>query len=74
MDLQSDDAIGKRLDRLELENRQLRWATAVLLIGCIAAMSVAGKFGKGSREIHAERFVLKDRDGNVRAVMGPDSD
>ena len=74
MALNSDDAIGRRLDRLEHENRQLRWAAVVLLGGAIAAVGVAGKLGRGTHEVQARRFVLKDESGRVRAVMGPSAD
>ena len=64
------DHVTQRLDRLERENWYWKRATILLLI----FISLTLLMGQGPvnwpRVIEAERFVLKDRDGNIRGVWG----
>jgi hypothetical protein len=59
----------ERLDRLEKQNRRLKSAAAlfVILTSCLILMSAAGHKG---RTIEARQIVLKDDEGNTRAVLG----
>jgi hypothetical protein len=61
------ESLTQRIEHLEHENRQLkRFGVAVLiLIGAVLAMGQA----RPARTIEAERFLLKDVDGNVKAKL-----
>ena len=63
-----------RLERLERENRLLKWLGGALVIAAVAAMLVNAKRPElilsPTRIIEAEKFVLKDSSGKVRAVLG----
>lgn len=60
--------LARRLDRVERENRRLKGA-GVVALALVAAMVLMGQ-ATGSKVIEAERFVLKDKDGKVRAELG----
>jgi hypothetical protein len=59
----------KRLERLEKQNRRLKMAAALFMIfmSSLILMSAAGHKG---RTIEARQIVLKDDEGNTRAVLG----
>jgi len=59
----------ERLARLEKQNRRLKMAAALFLIfaSSLILMSAAGHKG---RTIEARQIVLKDDEGNTRAVLG----
>ncbi len=61
----------KRLEHVERENRYLKRIGAVMLIG-IAAVAIMGQArpSKVAKVIEAEQFVVRDRDGKVRAILG----
>ena len=63
--------VVQRVDRLERENRRMKLAGVLMLLG-VAAVMVMGqaKTLKTAKEIEAERFVVKDEDGKVRVVLG----
>ena len=61
-------AVAERLERVERENRRLKRWGAVALIG-IAAVVLTGQ-AKASRVVQAEKFVVQDAEGKVRAELG----
>ena len=63
----------QRLDRLERENR--RWkvlgCTAFAVLGLIVLVGATGSKGtKVAEEIRARKFVLVDKAGKVRGILG----
>jgi hypothetical protein len=65
----SSQLLAERLDRLE---RELRWWRRGGLAACLALIALA-TMGQGlqtTRIVEAEKFVLKDNKGKVRAVLG----
>jgi hypothetical protein len=72
------DILRQQLERLEQEiqqcRRESRWWKRVALLSLAVMVSVAlmGQVSLERRVIEAERFVLKDTDGKIRAVLGAD--
>lgn len=64
LELQS---ILMRLERVELENRRLKRGVAVFLVLAGAALLMGQ--GRPNRTIEAEKFLLKDANGRVRARL-----
>ena len=62
-------AIKKRLSDLEAQNRRLKWSVLSLL-AALSAVVLMGQAAPTPKVIEAQRFVLKDAKGNVRAWMG----
>ncbi len=68
--------LAQRLDRLERENRLMKWLGSVLIVGVatVAVMLIdqnrTALLPPGGRIIEAEKFVLKDSSGIVRAILG----
>ena len=64
------DNLAKRLDCLERENRSLKRAGTFVILG-IAAVLIMGqaKPRDGAKMAEAERFVLRDESGKVRAKL-----
>ncbi|MFQ5850780.1 MAG: hypothetical protein ACE5JU_09360, partial [Candidatus Binatia bacterium] len=60
------DNLVRRLERLEREDRRLKLAGALVLLG-IAAMVVMGqtRAREAAKVIEAERFLLRDISGNI---------
>jgi hypothetical protein len=67
----SYDHLTRRLDRLERENRRLKLLGGLALLG-VAAVTVMGQSTPApvANTLEAERFVLRDGAGNVRATLG----
>lgn len=63
------DTVTQRLDRLEREVRRWRRG-ATVLIALAAAMLVTGQSLPKPRLIEAEKFIVKDETGRVRAIFG----
>ena len=65
------DHLTQRLDRLERENRRLKLLGALALLG-LAALTLMGQTAPTpvANTLEAERFVLRDGAGNVRASLG----
>jgi hypothetical protein len=61
------NAVIARLEKVEKENRRLKRAgiTCLLVAACVVLMGQA----RPSRTLEAERFVLKDASGRVRAEL-----
>ena len=72
------DILRQRLERLEQEiqqyRRESRWWKRLVLLSLAVMVSVVlmGQAPIERRVIEAERFVLKDADGKIRAVLGAD--
>lgn len=62
------NGIASRLERLERENRRLKQIGVSLAL--LATVMVVMGQGHSSRTIEAEKFVLRDANGNSRAVLG----
>lgn len=68
------DQMIKRLERLERENKRIK------RLGAAAFFSIAALFAMGqskpdvSKVVDAERFVVRDGSGAVRAVLGVNPD
>ena len=65
----SSDALVRRIERLERENRRFKRKGAAIVVGIVAVL-LMGQTVPKSRTIEAEKFVLKDKRGKVRAVLG----
>jgi hypothetical protein len=68
-DLNEIQSIRARLTKLEAQNRRLKLFgfTIFLAVGAVVLMGV----GKPASEVvEAQKFVLKDADGNIRAWLG----
>ncbi len=65
------ETLARRLDRVERENRWLKQA-GVVALAVIAAVVLMGQAteSKVAKVVEAEKFVVKDRDGEVRATLG----
>ena len=62
-------AIMQRLNNLETQNRRLKWSGLSLLV-VLSALVLMGQATPTPKVIEAQRFVLKDGKGNVRAWLG----
>ncbi len=64
------ETLARRLDRVERENRRLKQA-GVVALAVIAAVVLMGQAteSKVAKVIEAERFVLLDPSGEIRAVL-----
>jgi hypothetical protein len=61
--------ILNRLSRLEAQNRRLKWG-GVSLLAVLSTLVLMGQAAPTPRVIEAQRFVLKDAKGNIRAWWG----
>lgn len=61
--------ILERIGKLETQNRRFRWGS-VAILALLSAVILMGQGAPAPRVIEAQRFVLKDSDGNVRGWMG----
>ncbi len=62
-------AIRKRLGALEAQNRRLKWS-GLSLLAAFSAIGLMGQAAPTPKVIEAQRFVLKDAHGEVRAWLG----
>jgi hypothetical protein len=62
-------AISNRLSKLEAQNRRLKQGAAAILIA-LSALVLMAQSAPPSRIVEAQKFVLKDTKGNVRAWLG----
>src|SRR5437899_2963926 len=72
-----DTNLTERVERLERENRIWRRSgVAVALVGSIVLLTGGVKPVDRPKEVEAEQFTLKDKNGKTRAVLGmsPGSD
>jgi hypothetical protein len=64
-------AVLRRVERLEKENRQLR--RAALAVAVLAAAVLGMGQARPTRMVEANRFLLKDSEGRVRAELSMES-
>jgi hypothetical protein len=66
------DLVGvlARLETIERENRRLGQWGVVVVLGIVALALMGAVAGKGTKVVEAQRFVVRDRDGNVRGEFG----
>jgi hypothetical protein len=64
-------AILQRIERLEADNRRLR--RAMLGVALLAAVVLAMGQARPRRTVEADEFVLRDKAGRKRALLGFDS-
>src|SRR5690606_41369765 len=75
-------AVARRLEAIERENRRLRRLTGILLaglailLGLTASLLVvyARQASATADVVQAQRFVLRDQDGLIRAILGVQPD
>ncbi len=73
-----------RIARLEREVRRRRWLTGVLVVGLAASLALSGAIifdpalvrglTEVGSEVRAHRYVLEDRDGNMRGLWQLDDE
>jgi hypothetical protein len=65
----------ERLEHLEKENRRIKRIGAAILFGAVASLVMGqSKPDNIAKVIDAERFVVRDASGAVRAVLGVNPD
>ncbi|MCI0463859.1 MAG: hypothetical protein L0Z62_43550 [Gemmataceae bacterium] len=70
----SMQALADRMNRLEQQNRHLRWAVVALpVVGLLLGAATASNDGEG-KTVTAEKFVLQDANGKTRAVLTNEKD
>jgi len=62
-------AIRERIGELELQNRRLRRGGFAILV-VFSAVILMGQVAPSAHVVEAQRFVLKDKDGNERGWLG----
>ena len=62
------NAVLERLSRLEKQNRRLKWM-GVTALAAVSAIFFTGQAAPTPRTVEAQKFVLKDAQGNVRGWM-----
>jgi hypothetical protein len=62
-------AIVERLDKLEGQNRRIKRGSVTVFVA-LSALVLMGQAAPSPRVVEAQKFVLKDTDGNVRGWMG----
>jgi hypothetical protein len=66
--------LAKRVKRLERQNRILKSAGLVALLGIVAAVLLGQtKSNQVAKVVEAEKFVVMDQHGTVRAMLSADS-
>jgi hypothetical protein len=71
--------LGRRVDDLERENRQLSRRSTILTLGVAASLTMAAGSliyaltpeMRVANVVNAHQFVMHDTDGNVRGSLGP---
>lgn len=69
MEEQARDTLIQRLDQLERDNRRLRLAGALTIAGMIT-WALMGQAVGSSPIVEAQRVILRDSAGKVRASFG----
>jgi len=64
------ELIVRRIEGLERELRRWRRGAAVLGLAAVAVLTVGAAVPRG-RVVEAQKFLLKDAAGNIRAELGP---
>ena len=66
------EALTRRVERIERQNRRLRAATATLALS-LAALVITAQAPPQSASIEAREFIVRDSNGKQRAKLGADS-
>jgi len=66
------EVLARRVERLERENRRLKGAGTAVVLGLVAVF-LMGQAVPTRPTIEAQRFVLKDKGGKIRAALGEGS-
>ncbi len=73
MSIPTIKSVTERLDGLERQNIQLRWVAAGLsFVAVLVFVEARAGSSRQSGTIEAEKLVLKDKEGRVRARLGVD--
>src|SRR2546422_4624853 len=64
------EAVLRRVEDLEAEVRRWRRAAMALMLSAVALTTLGAAVPRG-RVVEAQKFVLKDTAGGVRAGLGP---
>jgi hypothetical protein len=64
--------LARRLDELERENRRLKAAALLALLGLVAAGVLGQASLSGPPTVEAQRFYVRDGDGKARALLDAD--
>src|SRR5207245_9806459 len=64
------EAVLRRVEDLEAEVRRWRRAAMALMLSAVALTTLGAAVPRG-RAVEAQKFVLKDTAGRVRAELGP---
>src|SRR5438105_10280153 len=72
MDCEQLEAISSRLNNLERENTLLKRAGIISALGLVSWIVLGSGLVKPRKQVVAEEFVLKDRQGTVRARLNTD--
>jgi hypothetical protein len=64
------EEVVKRIEGLERQVRRWRRAAVALMLSAVALMTLGAAVPRG-RVVEAQKFVLKDAAGRVRAELGP---
>jgi hypothetical protein len=62
-------AILDRLDRLETQNRRLKWGV-IAVLASVSAVLLMGQAPRPVPTLEAQKFVLKDSGGHIRGWFG----
>ena len=65
--------LTERIERLERQNRLFKGAATVAALAVIAVV-VMGQAAPRTSTVEAQKFVLKDKTGKIRAVLGEGPD
>src|SRR5258707_1946051 len=68
-DIQELHAIRERIRKLEVQNQRLR-RVLIAIMALVSFVILLGQAAPTPRVLEAQRFVLKDSEGNVRGWMG----
>ena len=63
----------QRVERLERQNRRFKRAAAAAALAVVAVVAM-GQAAPRISTVEAQRFVLKDKSGKIRAVLGEGAD
>jgi hypothetical protein len=69
MNLATKESVSVRLDRLERENAVLKGLAVLLLLGFGAVLFKCTSLVRPPKQLAAEQFVVKDKEGRVRASL-----
>lgn len=67
------DVLARRIDRLERQNRRFKRGVTAIVLGIVAVLLMGQTVAK-SPTVEAQKLVLKDKRGKIRAVLGEFSD